>query len=250
MTRGEKVRRDRILLSRMVVECIVGVRPEERAQTQPLEVEIELGLPSRRRVRRLGETVDYALVANQVAFLLENARFFLLETAARAIASLLLAPPAPSEWRSPVEAVRVKLTKPMALGGKAIPSVEILREQGDFEYLNEVASFGKAEVIYEAKGVGIYRLHVAPGKAIPLHVHHQMEECEMVVTDGFLLNGRRVEVGEAYRWPKGFAHGYDNKSDHWATILCIDSPKFIREDEIEVRCEPTMPAPEWRWRWK
>jgi dihydroneopterin aldolase len=50
-----------------------------------------------------------------------------------------------------------------------------------------------------------------------------------------------------HRWPKGAAHTYTNPTDRHQTILCVDLPRFIPEDEIEVAGEPAeVPAePPW-----
>ena len=45
---------------------------------------------------------------------------------------------------------------------------------------------GTVDVIHETREAGIYRLNVAPGRSIPLHVHRRMQESEMVITAGLL----------------------------------------------------------------
>ena len=57
---------------------------------------------------------------------MEAGRFQLLETAAQAIARLLLTAPAPDEERGVAQSVRVTLIKPEALPGSAVPSVSVL----------------------------------------------------------------------------------------------------------------------------
>ena len=57
---------------------------------------------------------------------MEAGRFQLLETAAQAIARLLLTAPAPDEERGLAQSVRVTLIKPEALPGSAVPSVSVL----------------------------------------------------------------------------------------------------------------------------
>lgn len=230
----------------MRVECVVGVYPSERDTPQTLELDVALALDTARagRSQRLRQTVDYAALAAQIAFLLQSCRFFLLETAAHALARFLLAPPAPGEERARIAAVTLRLTKPQALGGVGVPSLTIHREARDVMLDREVKSFGTVDVIHETKEVGIYRLNVAPGRSIPLHVHRIMDEAEMVLGEGLLLNGRPVAPGTVHRWPRGFAHRYDNPTRSWCSILCVDSPPFLPEDEVEVAGEPGVAAPE------
>ena len=99
----------------------------------------------------------------------------------------------------------------------------------------EEKSFGEVDVIHATKGCGIYRLRVAPKRSIPTHEHRVMEERELILGDGLLLQGRRVEPGTAFSWPKGLAHRYENPTDTEQTILCVDRPAFLVEDEIEVK---------------
>ena len=89
--------RDVIRIQGLRVDCVVGVYPHERHRVQPLEVDVAMTLDTRRagQRERLAHTVDYAATANQIAFLLRSCRFYMLETAARALTRLLLAPPAP-----------------------------------------------------------------------------------------------------------------------------------------------------------
>lgn len=231
-------RPDVIEIRDLRVECIVGVYPHERDTPQPLQIDVRLELEPVLEVHRLRQTVDYAAIASQIAFVLQSCRFFLLETAATTLARLLLAPPALGEDRAPIQAATVRLVKPLALGGVGVPSLEIHREAADVTLAREDKPFGTVDIVHETREVGVYRLNVAPGKGIPLHVHRVMQECEMVLSDKLLLNGEPVAAGSVHRWPHELAHRYDNPSDRWASILCVDSPRFIPDDEVEVSGEP------------
>ena len=80
---------DLIELKRLEVECIIGVYPRERIQTQPLVVHLALETDSRVAGRGggLASTIDYSQIAGEVKFLLEGCRFELIEEAAEAIAA-------------------------------------------------------------------------------------------------------------------------------------------------------------------
>lgn len=228
------------------MDCIVGVYPHERDTPQPLtlDVEMELDTAPAGESQRLRRSVDYAATASQLAFLLQSCRFDLLETAAQALTRFLLAPPALGEERARVQAVTLRLAKPLALLGKGVPSLEVHRDANDVRLTHEDKPFGRVDIVAETRDVGIYRLNVAPGGSIPLHVHRVMHECEMVLGEGLLLSGAPVAPGTVHRWPHDAPHRYDNPTTRWQSILCVDSPPFMPEDEIEVASEPAVVAPE------
>lgn len=237
--------RDVISIQGLRVDCVVGVYPHERDRVQPLEIDVRLVLDTRRagESERLGHTVDYAATANQIAFILSSCRFHMLETAARALARLLLAPPAPGETRARVQEARVRLTKPDALGGNGVPSLEVHRTASDVQLAHETKPFGTVDIVEETRHVGIYRLNIAPGRSIPLHVHKTMQESELVLGDGLLCQNAPVAAGTVFRWPHDAPHRYDNPTSRWQSILCVDSPPFMPADEIAVEGEPAVVEP-------
>lgn len=234
------MRRDVIAIEGLVTNCVVGVYPHERDTPQPLRLDLYMELDTRTAAtrERLRDSIDYAAIAGQLSFLLGACRFWMLETAAHALARYLLLPPAPGERRAQIEALRLRLTKPLALHGHAVPYLEISRDASDVQLETEDSKFGRVDVVFETKEAGIYRLNVAPGKSIPLHMHQQMRESELVLSEGLLCQGKPVAPGSVFQWPLGSKHRYDNPSARYQTILCVDSPRFIREDEIEVDGEP------------
>jgi len=147
-------------------------------------------------------------------------------------------PPPAGERRAQIDALKLRLTKSFALSGRAIPSVEIYREAEEFDLTTETSKFGVVDIVFERRDFGIYRLNLAPRSHIPLHVHRQMHESELVLSDGLLCQGKPVSAGSVFHWPHGAAHRYDNPTDDVKTVLCVDSPRFIPEDEVEVQGEP------------
>jgi dihydroneopterin aldolase len=240
---------DLLRIAGLTVDCVVGVYPHERDTPQPLTVDLDMRLDTEPAAlsERMKDTIDYEAVSAQIGFLLRNAHFRMLETAAHAIAKHVLVPPSPGEERPAIEAVSVRLTKHGALGGIAVPSVEIERGKRWAEIGREQKSFGTVDVIHETRDAGMYRLNIAPGASIPLHVHRQMHESEMVLTEGLHVQRRLVPQGTVHRWPRGAPHCYDNPSDQVQSVLCIDSPPFIEEDEVEVQGEPARVEPETAW---
>lgn len=227
---------DRIRVEGLKVECVVGVYPHERDSVQPLSVDLTLWLDTRTAAIKesLRASVDYAAIAGQVAFLLQSCRFRMLETAAHAVATYLLAPPALGERRAAIARVGVQLTKPNALNGMGVPSVFIERDSSDVKIETEHSNFGIVDIIHETRDAGIYRLNVAPQGTIPLHVHRVMQESELVLSDGLLCQGVAAVAGSVRRWPRDVPHRYDNPTDRYQTILCVDSPPFMPSDEVEI----------------
>lgn len=230
---------DVIEIRNLRVDCIVGVYRSERHTPQPLELDAALYLDTRAagRERGLRATVDYARLVGELRFLLESASFRLLESAAEALCRYVLAPPTADAPRAQVEAVTLRLSKPTALGS-AIATLQVTRTRTEFDYGLELKPFGEVDVIYEDQTAGIYRLRVKPGGRIATHEHREMEESELVLGPGLLLQGHPVTAGTGYRWPRHFPHRYDNPQTIEQTILCVDRPAFIPADEVEVPDPP------------
>lgn len=231
---------DVIELRGMRVECIVGVYRTERDTPQPLELDLALYLDTRAAAGKSGlkTSVDYARLAGELRFLLEAASFRLLEAAADALCRYVLAAPTADQHRAQVHAVTLRLSKPQALSGGTVASLQVHRTAREYAFAIEQKRFGTVDVLYEDEGIGIYRLRVKPGGAIQTHEHREMEECELVLGSGILLQGHPVAAGTGFRWPKAFAHRYDNPRSTEQTILCVDRPAFLPHDEIEVPLPP------------
>lgn len=231
---------DLIELRKLRAECVVGVYPSERNQPQPLLLDLGLHFDARAAGRGggLAATIDYAKLAGEVRFLLAASRFRLLETAAEALARYLLAPPTPDVPRARVEAVTLRLSKPRALAGSALASLQIHRRAEEMDYEVEENEFGQVDRIFEDASTGIYRLRIAPGRHIPTHVHRRMDESEMALGSGLRLQGKPVLPGSAFHWPKDFPHLWENPTGIEQTILCVDRPAFLPEDEVEVEVPP------------
>ena len=243
------VARDVISVEGLELDCVVGLYAKERNRLQPLRLDVELECDTERAAvsEKISETIDYEALVSQVAFLLQSCRFQLLETAAHVLARYLLASPAPGEKRCQVDAARLRLSKPGALYGRAIPTVQIQRSAPWARLATEAKSFGTVDIVHETREAGIYRLNLAPGRDIPLHMHRRLQESEMVLGDGLLCQGEPARRGSVRRWPHGVPHTYSNPTDRHQTILCVDSPPFLEEDEIVVEGTPAPIQPEPGW---
>src|SRR4051812_44041909 len=188
---------DFIELNGLEVDCVVGLYPRERHVAQRLRLDLTMYFATEPAARKeaLSASVDYAAIAAQLGFLLRSCDFRMLETAAHALARYLLAPPALGEKRAQIEWVGLRLTKPLALGGMATPSLYIERDRHWVSIEQEQKPFGVVDIIHETRDASIYRLNMAPGSVIPLHVHHIMREAEMVLSGGLLCQREPIAVG-------------------------------------------------------
>jgi FolB domain-containing protein len=160
---------DWIFLSKVSLSfpCVLGVLDWERRQAQTLELELAMNLDlDRAAAGDLGRSVDYSAVLDHVQFIAQHGRWLLLESMAAAMARLVLAPPAPGEPRAQVRAVLVRLRKPDVLRGRAIPAIEIRRD--DTWYRTEELTVpdlapARIEVLQETRQTGAYRIHLLPG---------------------------------------------------------------------------------------
>lgn len=232
---------DKLSLRGMRFDCIVGLFDFERNTPQPVELDVSMYFDTRVAAHedRLNETVDYSRLLGELRFVLTAGRFRLIESAAEAVAAWILMPPSADVPRPQVQEVDVKLSKLVALSGKAVPTLEIHRTREDFPARTETKHFGFVDIVFETKECGVYRERLHPHTVLPTHVHHHLDESELVLGSGLLLQGQPVAAGLAHSWPKGFAHRYENITDLEQSFLCIDRPAFIPTDEVEVDA-PTL----------
>jgi dihydroneopterin aldolase len=106
---------DRILLSDVAVEAIVGVHEHERHERRRLLVDLELVCEIADAVAsdKLEDTVDYAAVVEQVRARCAETSYFLIEALAGEIARVCLTAPR-------VDSVKVTLKKPGAVEGASV----------------------------------------------------------------------------------------------------------------------------------
>ena len=227
---------DRLALRGMRFDCIIGILDHERTTPQPVELDVVLHFHMRRAAHegQITHTIDYGRVVGELQFILVAARFLLLESAAEAIAAWLLCPPSLDVPRPQVEEVEVKLAKPRALAGRAVPEIAIRRQRTDFPPNLEVQPFGFVDVVFESPECGVYRERISPRTVLPTHVHRHLDEMELTLGSGLLLQGTPVAAGVAHEWPRNHPHRWENPTDVEQSFLCVDRPKFIHTDEVEV----------------
>lgn len=231
---------DRLSLAGMVIDCVVGLYPTERHATQPLGLDVTLGLDTRRAARTgcLSQTVDYSRLCGEVRFILQASRFLMLEEAAEALASYILAPPAPLANRAAVQEVAVRLEKPQALDGHGIPALTIHRRAAQAQPLCSVTPFGHVETLYEANSCGLYRLCVESGRSAELYLPDCRNEAELSLDAGFSLGGKPVAPGSAQLWPPNCLRRYHNTSRQSAWLLACSRPATLPTGRVPL---PDMP---------
>jgi 7,8-dihydroneopterin aldolase/epimerase/oxygenase len=119
---------DRITLRGMQLHGRLGVSAEERAEEQPIEVDLVVRLDLSRAGRSddLADTVNYASLFELTREIVEGGSFKLLEALAAAIADAVLA-------AHHVDDVEVRVRKPKAPlpGAFDVVEVRIRRRRGD-----------------------------------------------------------------------------------------------------------------------
>ncbi|ADO71357.1 dihydroneopterin aldolase [Stigmatella aurantiaca] len=227
---------DVIELRDFTVKCFLGASLLGGEAAQRVSLDVAMFLDTRRAAMdgHLAHTVHYGRLAGELRFLLESCRFETLEPVAEAVASYVLLPPSPDAPHVQVRAVTVRVVWADAPQGQAVPAVQVHRRHGSIVYGVEAKPFGRVDIVCERPRYGIYRLRIKPGGFIPTHMHQQMEESELVLGSGLLLQGRAVLQGMVFHWPKGFAHRYDNPTEIEQSVLCVDRPGFIPADEVEL----------------
>jgi dihydroneopterin aldolase len=227
---------DRLSLRGTRFDCIVGQLDHEQNTPQPVELDVALHFAPREAAREgsLPRTIDEARLLGELRFIMVAARFKLLESAAEAIAAWLLLPPSADSPRPQVDRADVRLTRLVARSDAAVPTVEIQRDASDYRLVTETKPFGFVDVVFETPECGVYRERIYPRTVLPTHTHQHLDESELVLGDGLLLQGDPVSAGLAHTWPRGFPHRYENTTDREQSFLCIDRPAFIPTDEVEV----------------
>ena len=117
---------DRIFLTGLTTEAIIGIFDWEREIRQTIAIDLEMSADIRRAAAtdHIDDTLNYKKVAKRVLAFVEDSRFQLIETLAERIAGLILA-----EFQ--VDWVRVTLHKPGAIRHSRDVGVIIERSRQD-----------------------------------------------------------------------------------------------------------------------
>lgn len=118
---------DKIFLSALTVECIVGIWDWERRVKQTVIIDLEMATDIRRAAAsdRIEDTIDYKKVAKRLLAFVGESRFSLVETLAEQIARVVV-----TEFG--VSWVKVRLNKQGAIRGARDVGIEIERRAADY----------------------------------------------------------------------------------------------------------------------
>ncbi len=118
---------DKIFLSALNVECIVGIWEWERRVKQNVVIDIELAADIRRAAAtdHIDSTINYKNLAKRLLSFVGDSQYQLVETLTEKIAELII-----TEFRVPW--VRVKLNKQGAIRGARDVGIEIERRAEDY----------------------------------------------------------------------------------------------------------------------
>jgi len=162
--------RDYIELDGVTLQLSVGILEREHLAKQSVDLRLRLGLDLERCgvEADLDHSVNYAEVLDQVTALASSGHWRLLESLGRAIALMLLRPPAAFEARAAVAWVEVVLRKPEVLGGRGVPSVRLLRHAG--WTVTEPGPIEGSIVLHQEATLGAYEIELGPLDAVQLPV--------------------------------------------------------------------------------
>lgn len=101
---------DKVFLTGLIVNTIVGIYPEERVKKQPIIIDLELGCDIRKAAKSgdIADALDYHALSLALVEFIEKSRYGLIEAMAEDIATLILT-------QYPVKWLQLKLHKPEAL---------------------------------------------------------------------------------------------------------------------------------------
>ena len=118
---------DKIFLSALSVECIVGIWEWERRVKQTVIIDLEMQADIRRAAAsdRIEDTIDYKRVAKRLLAFVGDSQFHLVETLAERIAQVVVV-------EFGVHWVKVRLNKQGAIRGARDVGIEIERRTSDY----------------------------------------------------------------------------------------------------------------------
>lgn len=118
---------DKIFLTALTTECIVGIWEWERRVKQRIVLDIEMATDIRRAAStdHIDDTLDYKKVSKRVLAFVGDSQFQLVETLTERIAQLLI-----TEFNIPW--VKIRLNKQGAIRGARDVGIEIERRREDY----------------------------------------------------------------------------------------------------------------------
>jgi FolB domain-containing protein len=183
---------DTVRIHGLELDCIVGIRPNERVREQKVRLEIALSADLRQAGRsgRIGSTIDYSRVPLEVIALLRFRRYHLIEMAAEELCAMLLG------VHASARAVRLCIEKPGALEGYArAASVEVRRTRRDFAPRIEPQRFGERQVLLETRDARLELVSIMAGAHAELPAGSYAQAVHWLVSGQLSLAGLSLALG-------------------------------------------------------
>ncbi len=208
---------DLVRIRGLEIDCVVGVRPQEREREQRVHLDLALGmdLSQAGRTGRIALTCDYDVTADEVIAVLKFRRFQLIEMATEELAAMLLGVHPTAEF------VDIRLDKPAALDGRArAASVEVRRTPGAFPRSAKKTPYGQIETLLETRDAGLYLFKIEPGREMKPDPAPGTELLEWLIAGELNRDGVTVER-------------------HCPAVVGADRPTYVsagRESALLFRC--------------
>lgn len=115
---------DKIFLHGLKVFCMIGTLPRERCKKQLLIVDLEFPTSVQKAAKkdRLQDAINYKKIADRAMFFVASSRFYLIETLAERLASILL-----REFK--LKSISLTIRKPAALRHVKCVGIAITRKR-------------------------------------------------------------------------------------------------------------------------
>lgn len=206
---------DFIRINELEIECIVGMRPRERHQKQPVRLSLALGLNLSKAGRsgRILDTIDYSRVADDVASLLKFRQYRLIEMATEEMSAMLFG------CYPALEQIRIRLEKPEALKGRALgTSVEIERSRAAFPGATSSAGQAPIETLLETEEAGLYLLRIAAGQRLEFDDPRWERRIQWLISGAVSSEQLALQVGQ----PRESAQrqAFENQEGSSAVVFC------------------------------
>ena len=221
---------DRIDLDNVNVDCVVGTRSDERHRTQTVSVNLTALLDVRKAAAscRLHDTFDYSVLYAATQFIVTEAHFLLLETAAEALARYMLISSA-----GLVHSATVSISKPDIMPTPTLPRITLTRTIDSFLPINRRTAFGTVTTMQESSNAGIYLITFAAQHDFASHGLEHSTEHTLTISTGLTLQGKSVPHCYAVAWPPNTPRHWHNPTPQPQHLLCINRPA----------CDPATATP-------
>ena len=151
------------------LQAILGCAEAERDQYQDISIDLELFVDTAHAGEsgELTDCLDYVRILGELRFIMKHARYYLIETAAQDICQFLMAPRVSKYDQISPDAVKLKITKPHALSGFAIPALKVTRSFSEMQYAPlKKKKYGMQRVLVDSCDMLLSKFVINPGASM------------------------------------------------------------------------------------